>query len=125
MHHLGIELKKAKALSAQAVLEARLGVHLHLQQNDRLLSCAGLAISGPEGPIEAMVPLLVQVPQSGRAHRQAHQAPGMELQLQALATTMRSDQARFERAHKTSYLFSRLTFQYTKPQLSHFTVRLY
>jgi antitoxin MazE len=41
----------------------------------------------------------------------------MELQLQALATTKRSDQARFERAHRTSYPFSRLTFQYTKPQL--------
>ena len=41
----------------------------------------------------------------------------MELQLQALATTRRSDQARFERAHKTSDPFSRLTFQHTKPQL--------
>jgi len=62
-------------------------------------------------------PLLVQVPQSDKAHHQVHQAPGMELQLQALATTRRSDQARFERAHRTSDPFSRLTFQHTKPQL--------
>jgi hypothetical protein len=28
--HLGMELKKAKTLGAQTVLEPRLGVHLHL-----------------------------------------------------------------------------------------------
>jgi hypothetical protein len=32
-----MELKKAKTLGAQTVLEPRLGVHLHLQQHHRLL----------------------------------------------------------------------------------------
>ena len=61
--------------------------------------------------------LLIQVPQSDKAHHQVHQARGMELQLQELATTRRSDPGRFERAHRTSDTFSRLSFQHTKPQL--------
>jgi hypothetical protein len=35
--HLRVQLKKAKTLGAQTVLEPRLGVHLHLQQHHRLL----------------------------------------------------------------------------------------
>jgi hypothetical protein len=55
MQHLGVELEKASGLGKQTVLEPRLAVHLHLQQHHRLLRCARLAISGPKGPIKAMV----------------------------------------------------------------------
>ena len=55
MQHLGVELEKTKALGAKAMLEPRLAVHLHLQQHHRLLRRARLAISGPKGPIKAMV----------------------------------------------------------------------
>jgi hypothetical protein len=54
MQHLGMELEKAKALSAEAVLEPHLGVHLHLEQHHRLLRGAGLAAFGPKGPIKAI-----------------------------------------------------------------------
>ena len=43
MQHLGVELEKAKALGAKAMLKPRLAVHLHLKQHHRLLWCARLA----------------------------------------------------------------------------------
>jgi hypothetical protein len=52
---LGVELQKASGLGKEAVLESRLGVHLHLQQHHRPIRPAGLCASGPEHPIEAMV----------------------------------------------------------------------
>jgi hypothetical protein len=33
MQHLGVDLEKAKALGAKAMLEPRLAVHLHLQHH--------------------------------------------------------------------------------------------
>jgi len=53
--HLGVELEKAKALSAQAVLEPRLGVHLDLQQHHLPLRGVGFRASGLKSAIEAMV----------------------------------------------------------------------
>jgi toxin HigB-1 len=47
MQHLGVELEKASGLGKEAVLEPRLGVHLHLQQHDRPIRPAGLCASGP------------------------------------------------------------------------------
>ena len=55
MQHLGVELQKTKALSAEAVFKPRLGVHLHLKQHHWVLRGAGLAAFGPKGPIKAMV----------------------------------------------------------------------
>jgi len=55
MLHLGMELKKAKALGAQTLLEPRLGVHLHLQHHHRLLGGAHFCRARPERPIETMV----------------------------------------------------------------------
>jgi hypothetical protein len=53
--HLRVQLKKAKTLGAQTVLEPRIGVHLHLQQHHRLLGCARFYRARPERPIETMV----------------------------------------------------------------------
>ena len=55
MQHLGVELQKTKALSAEAVFKPRLGVHLHLKQHHWVLRGAGLAAFGPKGPIKTMV----------------------------------------------------------------------
>ena len=54
MQHLGVELEKAKALGAKAVLEPRLAVHLHLKQHHWVLRGARLPDSGPERPIKTM-----------------------------------------------------------------------
>ena len=56
MLHLVIEPEKAKALSAKAMLEPRLGVHLRLQQHHGPLSVAGLRTFRPSRPIETMDP---------------------------------------------------------------------
>jgi hypothetical protein len=42
MQHLGMELQEASRLGKQAVLEPRLGGHLHLQQHHGLVRHAGL-----------------------------------------------------------------------------------
>jgi hypothetical protein len=55
VQHLGVELKKAKSLGAQAVLEPRLGVHLHLQQHHRLLGCSALTAAWPEDAIKTVI----------------------------------------------------------------------
>ena len=55
MQHLGVELKKTKALGSQAVLEALLGVHLHLQQHHRLLGCFALTATWPEDAIKTVI----------------------------------------------------------------------
>ena len=53
--HLGMELQEASSLGKQPVLEPRLALHLHLQQNNRLLGCALVSQARPKRPIEAMV----------------------------------------------------------------------
>jgi hypothetical protein len=55
VQHLRVQLEEAKALSAQTMLEPRLGVHLHLQQHHGPIRRANVAASGPERPIKAMV----------------------------------------------------------------------
>jgi hypothetical protein len=55
MLHLGMELEKAKALGSQAVLEPRLGAHLHLQRHHRLLGCAAIDAPWPEDTIKTVI----------------------------------------------------------------------
>ncbi len=55
VQHMRMQLQKVKAMGAKTVLEPRLGVHLHLQQHDRLFRCAPFRRARPEDPIEAMV----------------------------------------------------------------------
>ena len=50
MFHLGVELQKAKALSAEAMREPRLAVHLHLEQHNRLLWRALVSQARPKRP---------------------------------------------------------------------------
>ncbi|MCX5967646.1 MAG: hypothetical protein NTV57_08420 [Cyanobacteria bacterium] len=53
--HLGVELEKAKALGAKAMLEPRLGVHLHLKQHHWVLRRAFVSRARPKRPVKAMV----------------------------------------------------------------------
>ena len=59
--HLRMLLKEPAALRCQAVLEARIGVHLHLQQHHWELLAAGFGAAGalarPEHAVEAMAQL--------------------------------------------------------------------
>ncbi len=60
--NLGVLLLKAVGLCRQAVVEARIRVHLHLQEHHRKLGAAGFpaacALPGPENAIEAVAQLL-------------------------------------------------------------------
>ena len=59
--HLGLLLQKAVGLCCQAVVEAWIRVHLHLQKHHRELRAAGFgaagALPGPEHAIEAVAQL--------------------------------------------------------------------
>ncbi len=52
---LGMQLGKAGGLGPEPVLELGLGVHLHLQQHDRLLRSTALVAARPEHAIEAVI----------------------------------------------------------------------
>lgn len=57
-----MELEEAIGLGRQAVVKARVWMHLHLQQHHRKLQASGFgatgAFAGPEHPIEAVAQLL-------------------------------------------------------------------
>ncbi len=59
--HLWLLLQKPIGLCCQAVVEALVGVHLHLQQHHRKLGAAGFsaagALAGPQNSIEAVAEL--------------------------------------------------------------------
>jgi hypothetical protein len=59
--HLGLLLQKPIGLCCQAVVEARIGVHLHLQEHYRELRTAGFgaarALARPQNPSEAVAEL--------------------------------------------------------------------
>jgi hypothetical protein len=61
VHHLRVLLQEAVRLRGQAVVKARVAVHLHLQQHHRKLraACFGAAgaFPGPQHAIEAVVQL--------------------------------------------------------------------
>jgi urease beta subunit len=50
----GVELQEAVGLGRQAVVEAGVGAHLHLQEHHRQLCGARLASQGPEHAIKPM-----------------------------------------------------------------------
>ena len=61
MLHPGVLLQKAIGLRRQPVVEALVGVHLHLQQHHRELGAAGFSAAGalarPQNTIEAVAQL--------------------------------------------------------------------
>ena len=60
--HLRVPLQKTVGLSRQAVVKARIGVHLPLQQHHREFGAAGFGAAGgwagPEHAVEAVAQLL-------------------------------------------------------------------
>jgi hypothetical protein len=60
--HPGVLLQEAVGLRRQAVVEAWIGVHLHLQQHHRKVRAAGFGaagvLAGPEHAVEAVAQLL-------------------------------------------------------------------